>query len=73
MNACVSHRGAAHGDDDEALEDSSDANDPGHPEEEDDAQDVLEAGQVHPHQRAHAGSLGQYTCHGTNTHVNRVC
>lgn len=51
------HRGAAHEDDDEGPDDAADAHQPGHPEEEDDAEDVLDARQVDAHQSAQLGSL----------------
>lgn len=51
------HSGTAHEDDDEGPNDSSDSHQPGHPEEEDDAKDVLYARQVHAHQGAELGGL----------------
>ena len=53
------HRGAAHKDDDEGPDDPADAHQPGHPEEEDDAKDVLDARQVHAHQGTQLRSLGE--------------
>lgn len=51
------HSGAAHEDDDEGPDDASDPHQPGHPEEEDDAEDVLNARQVDAHQSAELGGL----------------
>lgn len=51
------HRGAAHSDDDEGPDDTSDSHQPGHPEEQDHPEDVLDARQVHAHQGAELGSL----------------
>lgn len=53
----VTHRGAAHEYDDEGFDDAADAHHPGHPEEQNHTQDVLQAGQVHTHQRPHPRSL----------------
>lgn len=59
--------GAAHEDNYEGSDNSTDANEPGHPEEKDDAKDVLDAGQVDAHQRAELGDLpggGHNRCWG---------
>lgn len=52
------YSGTAHEDDDEGANDSSDANHPGHPQEQDHPEDVLQAWQVHSHERTHLGRLG---------------
>lgn len=46
------YSGTAHEDDDEGAKDPSDAHHPGHPQEQDHTKDILDAGQVHPHQSA---------------------
>lgn len=51
------HCGTAHEDDDESPDDASDSHQPGHPEEEDHAEDVLDARQVDTHQSAELGGL----------------
>lgn len=51
------HGGAAEEDHAEGLQDARDAHHPGEAEEEDHAKDVLQAGQVNPHEGAHPGSL----------------
>lgn len=61
---CVSYRGATHEDDDEGFDDPSDAHHPGHPEKQNDSQNVLKTGQIDAHQRAHPRSL-----QSTQTHV----
>ena len=57
VHVVLTDRRAAHEDDDEGAKDSSDANQPGHPEEEDDTQDVLQTWQVHSHHGAQRRSL----------------
>lgn len=51
------HSGAAHEDNDEGPDDTPDPHQPGHSEEEDDAEDVLNARQVDAHQSAELGDL----------------
>lgn len=51
------HSGAAHEDDDEGPDDAPDSHQPGHPEEEDHAEDVLNARQIDAHQSAELGGL----------------
>lgn len=53
----MTHTDAAHGDDGEGSQDSCRADDPGETQEEDDTQDVLHAGQVHPDERPHLWDL----------------
>ena len=53
----VTHTGAADEDHAEGLYDAGDAHHPCEPQEEDHPKDVLQAGQVHPHEGAHAGCL----------------
>jgi len=57
----MTHRGAAHEDDDEGLNDPADAHHPGHPEEQNHTQDVLQAGQVDADKRAHLWTLDRKT------------
>lgn len=51
------HSGAAHEDDDKGPDDAPDSHQPGHPEEEDHAEDVLNARQIDAHQSAELGGL----------------
>lgn len=51
------HCGTAHENDDESPNDTSDSHQPGHPEEQDDSEDVLDARQINAHQCAELGSL----------------
>jgi hypothetical protein len=46
-----------HEDDDEGANDSSDAHHPGHPQEQDHPEDVLDTGEVHSHQGPQLWSL----------------
>lgn len=55
------HAGAAHGHDEEGLQDTSHPHDPRQAQEEDDAQDVLQARQVDANEGAHARSLRRNT------------
>ena len=57
LGVTATHGGAADEDDDEGTDDPSDPHHPGHPEEQDHAEDVLDAGQVHAHQSAQLRSL----------------
>lgn len=56
-NGQRTHRGTAHEDDDKGPNDTSDSHQPGHPEEEDHAEDVLDARQIDAHQSAELGGL----------------
>lgn len=56
-SAPPTHSGAAHEDDDEGPDDAPDPHQPGHPEEEDHAEDVLNARQIDAHQSAELGGL----------------
>lgn len=56
-SASSTHSGAAHEDDDEGPDDAPDPHQPGHPEEEDHAEDVLNAGHVDAHQSAELRGL----------------
>lgn len=51
------HCGTAHEDDDESPNDTSNSHQPGHPEEEDHSEDVLDARQIDAHQSAELGGL----------------
>ena len=51
------HTAAADEHNEEGLQHPSRAHHPGQPQEEDDPKDILQAGQVHPHEGAHAGCL----------------
>lgn len=51
------HTAAADEHNEEGLQHASCAHHPGQPQEEDNPKDVLQAGQVHPHEGAHAGCL----------------
>lgn len=51
------HTAAADEHNEEGLQHTSCAYHPGQPQEEDNPKDVLQAGQVHPHEGAHAGCL----------------
>lgn len=53
----ATHADAAHGDDEEGLQDAGRPHDPGQPQEEDHAEDVLQAGQVDADEGAHARAL----------------
>lgn len=51
------HTAAADEHDEEGLQHTGRAHHPGQPQEQDNPEDILQAGQVHPHEGAHAGCL----------------
>ena len=57
VRVCTTYTGAGHAHDGQRLQDARRANDPGETQEEDDPQDVLEAGQVHTHEGPHLRAL----------------
>lgn len=59
------HTAAADEDNEKRLQHTSCAHHPGQPQEEDDPEDVLQAGQVHAHEGAHAGCLRGQEGRGT--------
>ena len=64
------HTAAADEDDAEGLQHASRAHHPGEPQEQDDPEDVLQAGQVHPHEGPHLGGLDTHTDTHTQTTTN---
>lgn len=54
----ITYTHAAHGDNGKSAQDSCRTDDPRETQEEDDTQDVLHAGQVHPNECSHLGALG---------------
>lgn len=51
------HTRAAQADDGQGLQDAGSADNPGKPQEQDDPQDILEAGQVDTHESPHLRAL----------------
>lgn len=60
-SASATHAGTAHGNNEEGLQDTGGPHDPRQPQEENHTQDVLQAGQVHTDEGAHARSLEEST------------
>ena len=58
------HTAAANEHNEEGLQHTGRAHHPGQPQEEDNPEDILQAGQVHPHEGAHAGCLWSRTGKG---------